>query len=221
VTRSAGRTIRAPPIGRLSPSQITGAAPAKSPAWARARSTSLGAGLARGTSPVASVGLASGSPASPRRTVSTDTPVASAIEARLAFSRRRPRMLEASSLVSLEGRFGPRLSGRSPSVPSDSKARVQRLSVASSTPNAAQISGWVAARVIMRFTAASRRATMSPASQQEVTIPQRDTAPPSSVSSSAPAGPIGTEPAGHNGSGCPLRTATIPAPSSTPDALTH
>jgi len=71
-----------------------------------------------------------------RRTVSVETPLAWAITARLLPSLRRPRIVSASSSVSFEARFGPSLSGRRPSVPSRSQARLQRRSVASSMPKA-------------------------------------------------------------------------------------
>jgi len=124
---SAGKTTSAPTWGRLSPSQMTGSAPAKSPARSRARSAARVLGRASGTSLV--LLFAGPSVPSPsaiaRRTVSVETPVVSAIPARLFPALRRRRIWRPSSSVSLERRLGPGFSGRRPSALSFSHARVQ------------------------------------------------------------------------------------------------
>ncbi len=97
--------------------------------------------------------------------------------------------------------LGPRRSGRSPSLPSASYARLQHRSVSVSTPKACATSPWRAALVTTRLTAASRRPTTSLAAQQPAAMPQTKVIPPSSSSTSAAAGPTATEPAGSSGSG--------------------
>jgi hypothetical protein len=75
--------------------------------------------------------------------------------------------------------------------------------VALSTPDATATSTWVVAPVATNATnatAARRRPTTSPADQRQLAIPQIDTNPPVSSSTSYAAGPTGSEPAGPTGS---------------------
>jgi len=156
--------------------------------------------------------------ASAARTEPTDTPSSSAIAACVAPPWRRARASATSSGPTFEGPFGPRWPGTSPSAPLWSHARHQRRRQSVLTQKPAATSTALAAPVDTRFTAARRRLTRSPVDYQPIAIPQTNTAPPSSSSNNAAAGPSCTDPAGRNGNGWPFRTATIPARPTTPEA---
>jgi hypothetical protein len=124
------------------------------------------------------------------------TPTAVAMASIDAPSARSARIPATRSGVSFDGPFGPFCAGASPSAPSLRHAAIHRCTVASPAPKAAPASTWVAAPVSTSCTAASRRATTSPASQHHAAIPHTNTAPPSSHSTRWAASDTRTDPAG-------------------------
>ena len=246
VTANAGRISNAPTSGRLAPSQMTGSASWSSPAWANARSVSLGSGRANGTNPAPTPPPPAAPPVSPpapppgppaplvgsmvgsmvgagwaraataRRTVSVDTPANEATSRSERPSARHAQIRSASSGTSFDGPFGPRCSKPSPPTPPASHARIHFRNVSSLTPNASATSKWRAAFVATNVTAARRRPTTSPEAQHDAAIPHTNVTPPPSSSTRATAGPTLTDPAGTSGSGRPERTLPIPAPTATP-----